>query len=697
MKDFFYPNSVAVIGVSSKPTNLGRNIVRNMIEFGFDGIVYAVGPRGGMIETRRIYKSVGDIPDHIDLAVIMTPAATVPGLLEECGEKGIRRVLIQTAGFREYSEKGLEMEHQMNEIAARYNMRFIGPNGIGAMNMENGLCAPFLKFKKFIKKGDVSIITQSGGVGMSAINLMTNEGVGLNKMVSVGNQVNTNAEDILEYLIEDPGTNTIFLYMEGLRDGRRLMDIAKKSPKPILAFKSNIGILGQKIAASHTASITSDDSVVDAAFEQAGIIRIHDGTAFASNLKTLELPPMRGRKLAIISRSGGHAIMAADACELSGFQLAKLSNSFLREIEKHFKASVIKLTNPLDLGDLFDLKVYAQIIEQTLQLKDVDGIVFLHTAFSDEENEASRELLTCLVEMVKKYDKPVTYFLASSADEVSYLKQNFEFPIFTRVVETIRALEINHKNYLAHESLKSVEKIPNFKVDKVKVRELIDKAKSENRDLLLSEAIDVLESYGIPAVKSGIARTEAEVKAVAEKIGYPVAIKVIAEAISHKSDIGGVQLNIRNATGAGTAFKVMMEKIHKVYPDAEIDGVLVQPMVNSGHEMIVGGRQDEQFGPVVVVGLGGIFVEVFKESEVRVAPITKKAALDMVESLRGYQILKGSRGHKPYDVDSLVDAILRISQLLVDFPEIAELDINPLRVLHEKEGSLALDGRIILD
>jgi acyl-CoA synthetase (NDP forming) len=213
----------------------------------------------------------------------------------------------------------------------------------------------------------------------------------------------------------------------------------------------------------------------------------------------------------------------------------------------------------------------------------------------------------------------------------------------------------------------------------------------------LSEAIEVLESYGIPAVKSGIARTEAEVKAVAEKIGYPVAIKVIAEAISHKSDIGGVQLNIRNATGVGTAFKVMMEKIHKVYPDAEIDGVLVQPMVNSGHEMIVGGRQDEQFGPVVVVGLGGIFVEVFKESEVRVAPITKKAALDMVESLRGYQILKGSRGHKPYDVDSLVDAILRISQLLVDFPEIAELDINPLRVLHENEGSLALDGRIILD
>ncbi len=627
----------------------------------------------------------------------MTPAATVPDILRECGQKGIKRAIIQSAGFREYSESGLQLENELNEIAAEYNMRFIGPNGIGAINMENGLCLPFIKFKKFIKKGDVSIITQSGGVGLSSINLMTNEGIGLNKMVSVGNMVNTNAEDVLEYLIEDPGTKTIFLYLEGLRDGRRLMEIAKRSLKPILAFKSNIGVLGQKIAASHTASITSDDSVVDTAFEQAGIIRIHDGTALASNLKTLELPPMKGRNLAIISRSGGHAIMAADACEIYGFNLVELSESFLKDIEKHFKASVIKLTNPLDLGDLFDLKVYAQIIEQTLQLKEVDGIVLLHTAFSDEENEASRELLKGLVESVKKYNKPVTYFLASSAEEVSYLKQNFDFPIFTRVVETIRALEINHKNYLSHEDLKLVDKIPSFNADKEKVRDLIEVAKSENRDLLLSEAIEVLECYGIPAVKSAIACNVEELKEAAEKIGYPIAFKVIAEAISHKSDIGGVQLNIRNAKGAESAYNVMMEKIFKVYPDAVIDGVLVQPMVNSGHEIIVGGRQDEQFGPVVVVGLGGIFVEIFKESEVRVAPITKVAAINMVESLRGYQILKGSRGHKPYDVESLVDAILKISQLLVDFPEIAELDINPLRVLHEGQGCLALDGRIILN
>jgi acetate---CoA ligase (ADP-forming) len=252
MQGFFYPTSVAVIGVSDKPTNLGRNIVANMIEFGFNGVVYAVGPSGGTIETRRIYRSVLDIPDEIDLAVILTPARTVPGVIEECGQKGIRRAIIETAGFREYGEEGQRLEAEIARIAHQYGMRFVGPNCIGTINMENGLCVPFPRLRRVIKQGDVSMITQSGGVGMSVMNLMANEGVGLNKLVSVGNMLNVNAEDMLEYFIEDPGTRTIFLYLESIGDGRRLMDIARKTEKPILVFKSNIGQLGQKIAASHT-------------------------------------------------------------------------------------------------------------------------------------------------------------------------------------------------------------------------------------------------------------------------------------------------------------------------------------------------------------------------------------------------------------------------------------------------------------
>ncbi len=697
MREIFYPCSVAVIGVSSKPDNLGRNIVGNLVEYGFNGIVYAVGPRGGMIETRRIYHTVADIPDSVDLAVIMTPAKTVPGVLEECGQKGIRWAIIESAGFREYGEEGRQLEQQLVEIAGRYGIRFVGPNCIGAISMENGFCVPFPRLRRFIKDGNASMISQSGGVGMSVLNLMTNEGVGLNKFVSVGNMINIEAEDMLEYLIEDDGTELIFVYLESIRDGRRLMEVAKKSKKPILAFKANIGNLGNTIALSHTASLTSDDKVVDAAFQQAGIIRIHDATTLGNNMKILELPPMKGKNLAIVSRSGGHAVIAADSCELSGFRLADLPEPFLREIEKHFRASVINLTNPLDLGDLFDLKVYAQIVEQTLQLESVDGVVFLHTSLSKRENKSSRELLEYIINMVQKYEKPVAFYISATSDEVSYLKQNYDFPIFTQVVETIRALEINHGYWNISERLDDKEEIPQYPVEKDQVEALIRAASVEQRDLLLSESIEVLEHYGIPTVRGMVASSVEEARQAAEKIGYPVAIKIIADQISHKSDVGGVQLNLRTEGAVKDAFEDMMTRIRKAYPTEKLDGVLVQPMVTGGRELILGGRQDPQFGPVVMAGLGGIFVEIIEETAVRVAPISRREAEEMVFSLRGSQILSGARGHRPLDVDSVIESLLRLSQLLMDFPQISEVDINPLRVLHEGEGCRALDARMILD
>lgn len=696
MREFFYPTSVAVIGVSDSPDNLGRNIVANMVNFGFNGIVYAVGPRGGMIETRRIYRSVVDIPDHVDLAVILTPAKTVASILEECGQKGIHRAIIETAGFREYTEEGKRLEEQILEVARRYGIRFVGPNCIGIINMENGFCVPFPRLRKFVKQGEVSMITQSGGVGMSVLNLMANEGLGLNKFVSVGNMLDTSAEDMLEYLVEDEGTHLIFLYLESIHDGRRLCRIARKSEKPILAFKANIGKLGQKIAMSHTASLASDDKVVDAAFRQSGIIRIHDATTLGNNLKILRLPPMKGRNLAIVSRSGGHAVIAADACELCGFDLAHLPESFLREVEKHFRASVIRLTNPLDLGDLFDLNVYAQIIEQTLQLDSVDGVVFLHTSLSDAENLTSRQLLEHIMQYVEKYRKPVAYYLSASSQEVNYLKQNYNFPIFTQVVETIRALEMSHTYYLQSQKVHNLEPPPQFKVNRSAVSRLVDKAKRERRNLLLSEALEVLEHYGIPTVQSVMANNVEEATKAAGKMGYPVAIKIVSEQISHKSDVGGVQLNLRNAEAVAAAFDDMMRRIHKAYPNAHTDGVLVQPMVTGGRELILGGRQDAHFGPVILLGLGGIFVEIFEEAVMRVAPISPQEAREMIEELRGYPILAGARGHKPADVHALSEALLRLSQLLIDFPQILEVDINPLRVFHEQEGCRALDARMIL-
>jgi acetyltransferase len=695
MKEIFYPHSVAVIGVSDKPDNLGRNIIANLVDFGFGGIVYPVGPSGGFVQTHRIYRSIADIPDQVDLVVILTPARTVPGVLEQCGQKGVQAAIIETAGFREYGEEGLELERQILQVATKYGIRFLGPNCVGVISQENGFSVPFLKITRPSQIGDVSIISQSGGVGFSVLNLMANEGIGFNKFVSVGNMLDITAEDILEYMLGDPGTQVIFLYLESLRDGRRLMEIARRSNKPILIFKSNIGKMGKVIAASHTASLSSDDKVAEAAFKQADIMRVHDATSLLNNLKALRLPPMRGKRLAIVSRSGGHAVVAADSSELSGFELAELPRGFLEEIEKHFRASVIRLTNPLDLGDLFDLTVYGQILERTLQLENVDGIVFLHTS-SGTEIQTSRVLLERVMEMVKRYDKPIACYFSTTAQEINTLRQTYSFPIFTAVVETIRALEMSYQHYNRLQEMRSAENIPLYEVDQEAVRDLIGRAKSEQRDLLLSESMQVLGFYGIPTAIGVPAATMEEARSAAEQMGYPVAIKVISEQISHKSDVGGVQLNLRNGPAVEEAFEDMLRRIHQFYPEVKIDGVLVQPMVTGGQELILGGRQDPNFGPVVLIGLGGIFVEVFEEVALRVAPITRQEASEMIDELRGAPILKGARGHKPSDIDAVVEAVLRLAQLLIDFPEIHELDINPLRVFQEAHGCRALDARIMI-
>jgi len=363
MNEFFNPKTVAVIGVSSSPDNLACNILANLIEFNFKGTVYEVGIRGGVCFGRKIYRSVTNISDHIDLAVILTPARTISGILRDCGKKGIKHVIIESAGFGEYGQEGQKLDKELLDIAKKYGIKFIGPNCIGAMNLHNGLALSFTAFKNVFRKGSVSIVTQSGGVGISYLNLLSSENIGLGKFASIGNKLNINENDILEYLIHDPETEIICLYLESISDGRRLMDIALRSSKPILLHKANIGREAMDIAQSHTASLSSDDAVVSAALKQAGIARFKDPETMLNYLKILPLAKVRGNQLAIISRSGGHAVIAADACGEAGFTLSEFDKSFIKEIEKHFRANVIRLTNPLDLGDLFDYKVYSKIIK----------------------------------------------------------------------------------------------------------------------------------------------------------------------------------------------------------------------------------------------------------------------------------------------------------------------------------------------
>ncbi|MBW2090763.1 MAG: acetate--CoA ligase family protein, partial [Deltaproteobacteria bacterium] len=394
---------------------------------------------------------------------------------------------------------------------------------------------------------------------------------------------------------------------------------------------------------------------------------------------------------------GGHAVIAADACELSGLNLANFPKEFLDEIESHFRASVIKLTNPLDLGDLFDLEIYARIIERTLSQKEVDGIIFLHTSIAAVEGQTTRDLFKHIAELSKKFDKPVAMYISTDDQEISYLKRSLNYPVFTQVVETVRALELNRRYYAQKRLIQKPEEIPSFKVKKKQAKQILKKVRSENRDPLLHEAVEILNLYGIPMARGIPVKNKDEAIKASKELGFPVAMKIISEQISHKSDLGGVQLNLRSEKGVADAHEDMIKRIFQAYPDKDIDGVLIQSMVTGGRELIIGGRQDEQFGPVVLVGLGGIFVEILGEISLRVAPISERDAMEMIKELRGSAIFEGARGTKPSDIKAVVNILLRLSQLLCEVPEIKEIDINPLRDFHEKRGCIGLDARMVLE
>lgn len=695
LQGIFTPRSVAVIGVSDRPTNLARLIVQNLITFDFQGLIYQVGRNPGVLHGRRIFCSVEDIPDQVDLAVILTPAQTVPDVLEQCGRKGIRCAVLESAGFNEYGEEGRDLAKAVVETARRHEIRFIGPNGLGVINFANGLVAPFSRLQDVFRKGGISIISQSGGVGLSYLNAMASESLGVAKFASIGNKLDLDENDLLEYMLRDPETDIICMYLEGIQDGKRLMEIARRADKPILIHKSNTGTLGHAIASSHTAALSSDDSVVDAALRQCGVIRIQDQASLVNYLKVLHQPRLEGNRLAILSRSGGHAVIAADACEESGFELTDFDPAFLEEIEKHFRAQVIKLSNPLDLGDLFDYDVYTRIVEKTLQNPSVDGIVFLHTYIAGTEGELSRSLFRRLEELSSTYDKPIAICASTGQDELTQLKKAFPHPVFTTPTDAIKALELLHRYAREHSRPLPCPELPPLEADGETVRGILSRCAAEGRDPVLSEAVEIFRAYGIPVAAHREAQTEEEAVEAARSIGYPVAMKIVSGAISHKSDLGGVQLNLKTDRGVRMAYADMLARIRKRLPDAEIHGMLLQPMILEGRELILGARQDRQFGPVVLLGMGGIFVEIFREFALRVAPFDRDDARSMFSELRTARILEGVRGHLPYDREAVVDCLLRLAHLMTDFPEIAEVDVNPMRIFQEGEGCMALDARIV--
>ncbi len=687
MDQLFYPKSVVVIGVSEKPDNLARVIIGNLFEFQFHGEILLVGQKEGILFGRAICTSIEDLKEGIDVAVILTPAQTVPGILESCGRKKIRWVIIESGGFSEYSEGGAKLEEEVLRIARKWGIRIVGPNGIGIINVENGFVAPFVNLKRgAINRGKVSVLAQSGGVSVAYFNLLSSANVGIAKIVSMGNKLDLNEIDYLKYLIHDPQTEIIGLYLESLQKGRELMEIARSTSKPIILHKANIGEGSHHIAKLHTAALANDDQVVDAAARQADIVRTKDFRSFASTVKILSLPPMKGNNLVILSRSGGIAIVAADSAERYGFRLFPLTRSFQNRIHSYFRAKVIQPTNPLDLGDLFDFDLYTRILEQVLRTREVDGILFQHGA-AGEEKEPSRRLIHAVKELSFHYKKPVALCYMTEEEELAYIKRAFDYPIFTEPSEALGALAVSREHYRKQNILK--EEPPIYSVNLRQVKQVLQRAGKERRDLLLPEAFEVLRAYGIPVADYQVVHRIEDLRKAMEKLDGPIALKVISPKISHKSDVGGVILNIGQLAEAEKAYR-KIEKLSR----GNSSGILVQKMVSGGKEIILGAKRDPSFGPAVLFGLGGIYVEVFKETSLRVAPINRPEAEEMISELKAADILKGVRGEKPSDVKALVENLLRLSQLMMDFPQIEGVDINPVKVLHR--GAFAVDARILL-
>jgi len=694
MKGFFYPKSVVVIGVSEKSTNMGRMIVKNMITKGFTGQVHAVGPTGGVILGRPIRKSVKEITFDMDLAVMLTPAHTIPELVRECGKCGIRRIVIESAGFTELSPDRKSLEEELLNIAREYRIRFIGPNCIGLVNTENGLSTPFVAVSTQFEAGKVSVISQSGGVALNYMDALAFEGVNFNKVTSIGNKLDVDETELLDYLVnQDDGTEVICIYLEGLKNGRKLIEIARASTKPIIVHKSGIGKAGAASAASHTGSMASDDKIVSAAFKQAGIIRVRSTGMMMDLVKIFELPPMKGSNLAIVSRSGGHGVIAADTAEHFEFNLPPFPQKEIELIKKHVRGGVVDLRNPLDLGDLFDLSIYEEIAQQILSNERIHGLVLVH-GYSEAEREASRRFMGLVKELSETQQKPVALCLNIDDEETAYLRRNFDFPFYTSPEEGTLALNVSYRTYLYHEAHKSFTPYVKM-VDTVPVSKILDRAKAENRNPSQAECFEILKCYDFPVPKYRSAKKEDEAAAAAEVIGFPVVLKVDVPSIVHKSDIGGVMMNLNNTDAVVDAFEQLQARLQSHLKTGEEFATIVMKQADlDGQEVIIGIKQDATFGPVVLFGLGGIFAELIEDVSLRVLPVDRTDVVEMIHEIRGYEALAGMRGSAPKDIDSLADQLLNLSQVAQDFHQVKEVDLNPL--ISYESGCLALDVRFIL-
>lgn len=675
---FFTPKSVAVIGASTNPEKLGYAVLDNLVNGGFlnkKRKVYPINPKADSILDLPAYPSVMDVPGPIDLAVIVIPYQYVPEVLQTCGEKKIPAVIVISAGFREAGMEGLERENELIELATQYNIRLIGPNCLGVIDTVTPLNASFSV--GLPPGGPMDFMSQSGALGTAILDWAQAGRLGLNKFVSLGNKADVCETDLLRTWAEDPNSKVILAYIEGLPDGQEFIEVARQvsKHKPIIVLKSGTTQAGSRAVSSHTGSLAGSEQAYTAAFRQAGVLRATSlQELFDNALAFGYLPPLNGDRIAIVTNAGGPGILATDALERAGLELARFEPECIHQLEK-FLPDAASAANPVDvLGDARADR-YRFALEQVTKDPNVDGVLVILTPQAMTEIS---ETANVVVDIANKVDVPIMGCFMGEAriEEGAEILEEHKLPNFIfpeRAAQVFKSMS-TYRSYKA-EPLPAFE---TFEVDRDRVRATIDKTLGEGRVAIGdAEARSILEAYQLRIPPSNVARTADEAVEIASEMGYPVVLKVASPDILHKTDVGGVKVGLREATDVRDAFDLITYRAQRYLPEARLWGCLVQKMMPKGLEILIGMNRDPQFGPLVTFGLGGIYVEIIKDVAFRVAPFSRAEAQTMLKEIRTHALLDGVRGQPPVDKEAIIDALLRIGQLVQDFPEIAELDINP--------------------
>ena len=697
LDSLFMPQSVAVIGASERAGSVGRSVLWNLLSSPFGGTVFPVNAKRPSVLGIKAYPSVKDLPDKVDLVVVTTPADTVPGLIAESVDAGIPSAIVISAGFKEFGEHGKELERQISEII-RGKMRLIGPNCLGVMNPIRGLNATFAH--TVARPGNVAFISQSGALCTAVLDWSLRENVGFSAFVSIGSMLDVNWGDLVDYFGNDPRTQSIVIYMESIGDARSFLSAAREVSltKPVIVIKAGRTAAAAKAAASHTGALTGSDEVLDAAFRRTGVLRVNSiADIFFMSDVLAKQPRPRGNRLCILTNAGGPGVLATDALVAGGGELAELSAETMKAFDEILPAQWSH-NNPVDiLGDA-EPERYAKSLEIAAKDPSIDGMLVVLTP---QDMTHPTQIAEKLKPYAKGLGKPVLASWMGGAEVAAgeQILNQAGIPTFQFPDSAVRAF--NYMWRYAY-NLKGIYETPampqhaDAALQRGRAEHIIREVRQSGRTILTEfESKQLLKCYDIPTVETRIAITEAEALEAAEQIGYPVVLKLYSLTITHKTDVGGVQLNLRDAQAVKTAFNGIRQAVTEKVGAEHFQGVTVQPMVKlDGYELIIGSSLDSQFGPVILFGTGGQLVEVFKDRALALPPLNSTLALRMMEQTKILKALKGVRGRKPVNLGALEELLVRFSQLVVEQPWISEIDINPL--LASPDRLLALDARVVV-